>query len=233
MGIEKGTGIVLRARKSAESDLVVTWFSEAWGKRAAVVKRARRLESELGAVFEPLNLVEVIFYARSRVDLVSQGALLEGYRGLKQDLPRVSAALAVAHLLDRLLASHQPEERAYALLGEFLAVLEQGTVKPETAGLAAAVKLLALLGHRPTLTRCAGCGREDGPYVFLIGRGGLLCPSCQPGERHEISLGLARSLDLLLSLPLRRAGVLSLTEKESALAWTGIEEGIKHLATGP
>jgi len=214
----KGDGFVLRARPFAESDLILTLFTDAWGRRTAIAKRARRFDSPFGASFDLLNHVEVVFYPRARMDLVSQGTLLEGFGDLKRDLERVSAALAVARVLDRLLPLHQQERGAYVLFGRFLALLDAGTERLEAARLAATLKVLSLFGHRPHLQTCLSCGGTSGQFLFSGERGGVLCGRCAGGEDVPLSRGLALALDSLTRLPLERSGVVVLSPGEATLA---------------
>lgn len=232
MSLVRGNGFVLRIRDLAESDLIVTLFTDQWGKRTAIAKSARRLDSQLGGVFDLLNLVEVVFYPRSRLDLVSQGALLENFSHLKRDLDKVFAALSVGSLLDRLLSPHQQENGAYALFHCFLKLLE-ADLPSDRLRLAAVLKLLALLGHRPRLRACIQCGEKAGPFLFVSTCGGVLCERCASGEGTKIDCGLALSLDFLLRLPLERAGVVHLTAEEARLATEIVNDYVNHLALSP
>ena len=95
MALLQGEGFVLKIRDFAEADLLVTLFTNQWGKRNAIAKGAKRLNSRLGGVFDLLNYVEFVFYEKPRLDLVSQGALRHGYPELKSELDRVTVALRV------------------------------------------------------------------------------------------------------------------------------------------
>ncbi len=218
MSLQRGEGFVLRARPFAESDLILTLFTERWGKRALIAKGARRFDSRLGGVFDLLNQVEVVFYPRARMDLVSQGALLRGFPDLKRDLEAVSTALDVARILDSLLAPHQQERGNYVLFGELLTLLESKGVPCDRARLAATVKILSLCGHRPHLTTCVACGRTSGPFAFSYERGGILCAVCAAGGEVAMTRGLALAVDSLARLPLERAGIVAFSPGEAAQA---------------
>ncbi len=233
MGLLQGIGFVLRTRDYAESDLIVTLFTEGWGKRTAIAKRARRFDSRLGGVFDLLNRVEVVFYEKPRLDLASQGALLNGFPHLKSDLKSISAALAIGRTLDRLLPLHQREDHTYALFHRFLTLLEEGEVPTEQLSLATWMKTLSLLGHRPHLQACARCGESAGPFFFVPAQGGLLCSACSHGNGIAITRGLALSLHTLSSRPLERAGVIRLTTDEIELSHNLIVSYTDHLASGP
>jgi len=234
LGLLRADGFVLRIRDFAESDLIVTLFTEQWGKRTAIAKRARRLNSRLGGVFDLLNRVEVVFYPKSRLDLVSQGALLQGFPHLKGDLNVVAAALLVGRLLDRLLPFHQPEERVYSLFGRFLNLLEAGDHSVDRLRLSVTLKLLGFLGHRPRLAGCVRCGSESGPFLFASECGGVLCRACTRREEGiKISRGLALSLDAFLRLPLERVNVIHLCLEDIRVAVKVVDGYVDHLASGP
>ena len=232
MGLQRGEGFVLRARPFAESDLILTVFTEGWGKRSLIAKGARRFDSPLGGVFDLLNQVEVVFYPRARMDLASQGALLCGFSELKRDLEAVSSALVVARVLDSLLAPHQQERGAYLLFGRLLALLERKAVPHDRMRLAATLKILSLCGHRPHLTTCVACGRASGPFAFSCERGGVLCAVCAAGDEVAMSRGLALALDTLGRLPLDRAGVVAFSQAETAQAGEVLSSYVGRCASG-
>lgn len=213
MAIERGQAYVLRIRDFAESDVIVTLFTKDWGRRTAIAKRARRLNSRMGGVFDLLNLVEVVFYAKEQLDLISQGDLISGYPLLKNSLKSTLTALDSCKLLDQLVPLHQQEPAAYTIFAQLLALLEAGQQPPEQTGIAAQLKLLSVLGHRPQLTACVRCGRTLGPFRFMPARGGIVCDKCAK-EGLSISRGLGLSLNTLIDNPLERAGIVRLKDQD-------------------
>jgi DNA repair protein RecO (recombination protein O) len=233
VSLVRGTAIVLRIRDYSESDLIVTLFTETWGKRSMIAKGARGLRSRFGGVFDLLNQVEVVFYEKSRLDFVGQAALLEPHLTLKAHLESVTAALAVARLLERFLPLHQQEDRAYSLFSRFLALAEAGGLPADQLSLATTLKLLSILGHRPALRACGRCQRRDGPFTFVPAEGGLRCEACRPGSGIPVTLGLARSLDTLLNAPLDRVGRLRLSPEDAQSARTLLAAYADYLVAGP
>lgn len=217
MGIERGEGFVLRTNAFAEADIILTLFLRSYGKRTAIAKGARRINSRLGGVFDLLNKVEVVFYPHDRLDLVSQGTLISSYESLKRDLPAVNSALAVARSLDLLLPLHQREDELYHLFMRFLALVNQGNA--EQLRIAAELRALSLLGHRPHLRSCLHCGSENGPFLFVPARGGVLCHTCiKEGAGIPLASGLAHALDWLASHPIGRSQVIHLSPQETVRA---------------
>jgi len=218
VGIERGEAFVLRVRDFGESDLIVTLFTEDWGKRTAIAKGARRFKSRLGGVFDLLNRVEVVFYAKAQLDLISQGALISGYPHLKGSL----------ETLDRLLPPHQQEPAAYTILARLLALLEEGVPQGEQTAVAGMLKLFAVLGHRPHLTACVRCGSVHGPFRFVSARGGIVCTKCE-GKGIDISRGLALSLNALIDRPLSRAGIVRLAADDLSLTRKLVDAYLREL----
>jgi len=233
VGLVCGTGFILRTRDFAESDLIVTWFTDRWGKRRVIAKQARRLGSRLGGVFDLLNQVEVVFYEKPQLDLVSKGSLLAGFPRMKRDLTAVTAALNTGRLLDRLLPLHHREERVYILFSLFLDLLEEGQIPTEQLHLATALKLLAMLGHRPRLDGCTRCGTQSGGFFFVPAAGGVLCSTCSRSRGAPITRGLALALHAVSSRPLARAGVIRFSPEEMERACKVVDGYIDHLIRGP
>lgn len=232
MGIERGEAFVLRVRDFAESDLIVTLFTEEWGKRTAIAKGARRFKSRLGGVFDLLNRVEVVFYAKAQLDLISQGALISEYPCLKGSIDTALKALSVGKLLDRLLPVHQQERAPYTLFVQFLDLLEEGTPRVEQTSVAAMLKIVSVLGHRPQFTACVRCGSTHGPFRFVPARGGVVCTKCEGGG-IDISRGLALSLNALIDRPLSRAGIVRMTGEDLVLARRLVDSYLKELVGTP
>lgn len=228
MGIERGEGFVLRVRDFAESDMIVTLFTEEWGKRAGIAKGARRFKSRLGGVFDLLNRVEVVFYAKAQLDLISQGALVHEYPRTKGSIDVVMSALAVGKLLDRLLPLHQQEQAPYTIFSQSLDLLEDGTPRWEQTAVAAMLKIVSVLGHRPQFTSCVRCGSTRGPFRFVPERGGIVCTKCEQ-RGIDISKGLALSLNALIDRPLSRAGIVRMTKEDLVLSRQLIDSYVKEL----
>ncbi|MCD6495145.1 DNA repair protein RecO [Candidatus Bipolaricaulota bacterium] len=229
MGIERGEAFVLRVRDFAESDLIVTLFTTEWGKRTAIAKGARRFKSRLGGVFDLLNHVEVVFYAKAQLDLISQGALISGYPRLKGSIDTVLAALSVGKLLDRLLPAHQREQAPYMIFEQLLDLLEERVPQWEQTNLAAMLKIVSVLGHRPQFTACVHCGSTRGPFRFVPTRGGIVCTKCE-GEGINLSRGLALSLNALIDRPLPRAGIVRMKKEDLSLAHELVDLYLRELA---
>lgn len=231
MALRRADGVVLRTRLFAESDLIVEVFYDEAGRRAAIAKGARRPGSRLGGTFDALNRVEVVFYEKPQLDLVSQGALLAPYSRLKSDLTAVTWALSIASVLVRMLPLHQPEPQAFHAFRGLLEALDATPDRADPLCLATLLRLLTVLGHRPRFDVCVRCGKDRPPYTFSEELGGVVCRACS-GEQGELSAAAARSLDALQRLPLDRACVVKLRAEDAAAGRAVLERFADWLGRG-
>ncbi|HID08708.1 TPA: DNA repair protein RecO, partial [Candidatus Micrarchaeota archaeon] len=155
--LRRGWGIVLSAKDAQETDRLVAVLTEREGKVTILVKRARRIESPYGAVLEPTNRVELIYYVREGLYLLKEASLLRRFPRIRGELVRLEAALEGLHFAERLLPERVSEPQVLALTQTFLEELEKGA-PPDVLLLAYEIKVLSVLGHGPHLEGCVRCG---------------------------------------------------------------------------
>ncbi len=234
MALQRGEGIVLRVKPFRESDLIISLFTEQWGMRHQISKGARGARSRVGGALDLLNDVEVVFYEKTGLDLVSQVSIIDAHSALKSDYNKTMRALTAAKLTEGLLALNQPEHQVLQTVRGFLGTLDASGTCVDVLWLATMLKVISLLGHRPSLLRCVRCGETTSQLVFSPESGGVLCDRCRKGRGGiALSLGAARSLDRLLEQPLERAGVVRLKEADVQAATALVNEYAKRLARGP
>ena len=178
----KTEAIVLRGRKLGEADRILTLFSPAFGKMEAKAKGVRKTTSRLSGHLQPLNHC-MLQLARGHVsDVITGCETLASFRGLRDDLERLSRALYAAELTDRMTAEHVQSLPTYRLLLDTLARLESGP-DSDTALRFFEMRLLDQSGFRPELERCVGCGNALQPVdnFFAPVAGGAVCRDCVPG----------------------------------------------------
>jgi DNA repair protein RecO (recombination protein O) len=193
MASEKTQAIVLRVVEFSETSVVVTLFTEHFGKVGALAKGARRPKGpfESGAL-DLLALVRIVFLRKSSdaLDLLTEAKLQRRFRSAQRDLARLYAGYYVAELLSDLTDDGDPHPELFALADRTLLALDSGRPVAQTV-LHFEVVALRLLGHLPSLTECVGCGRPvetNGRVPFGLTAGGVLCPQCRPGQRQVASV---------------------------------------------
>jgi DNA repair protein RecO (recombination protein O) len=190
-GLYKDEGIVLKTIKLGEADRIVTIFTRHHGKVRAVAKGVRKTKSRFGARLEPYTQVDLMLYrGRKELDTITGADIISSFKTLKTGYVGLTAAAALAELVEKITPDRERAFSVYTLLLDALRSLEVGggsTVVP-----AFLVKLLSLSGYHPALTVCAGCGEAGGLGAISAEMGGAVCRSCWTEDENAFRLAPAR-----------------------------------------
>lgn len=199
----KAAGLVLRSLDYGESDRIVTFFTDGFGKVKAIAKGARRSRKRFANALEHFSLGRIVFSRRGREEL----ALLEAcdavhhFSDIRTDLERTLTASYLIELIDAFTLEGKKNEELFTLLRAFLEILDAGN---STEGMVRIfeLRLLRLLGYEPVLDRCAVCRTDPGEMKgiwFDPLEGGIRCGRCvqrgrelfpmMPGTVRILALG--------------------------------------------
>ena len=181
MAIVKTEGVVIKRHNLRDTSLIVTFFTRDLGRLKAVAKGARSKGSKFQSSLDLFVHGRLIAYVKQDRDLqlLSDFDLLRSFTKLQEDLRRFAHAGAAGELLETLVAGEDPDPELFDLLVEFLGVVE--TAPRDALGglfIAYQLKTCGLLGYRPEIERCVGCGKTTGPMKFSPQLGGLVCGAC-------------------------------------------------------
>jgi DNA repair protein RecO (recombination protein O) len=186
MTLLRDSGVVLRTYRLGEADNIVVLLTEAHGKVRAVAKGVRRTSSKFGGRLEPLSHVALLLWqGRSELAVVNQVELVDHFRAVREDLARVTGALAMAEVADQLAQEGHPDAGLYRMLVGALRAMAEVRNDPTMIAPAFFVKALAHEGSEPVLTACAACGGDPGDVdlvAFDMTEGGALCLRCRRGR---------------------------------------------------
>ncbi len=213
MGLYNAEGIVIRVRDFNEADKVAVLLTREEGKIQAVARGARRPRSRLAAGMQLFTHVKASLFSGRSLDTVSQVEIVESFRHLREDLVRMAYGTYACELMDELVKEKQRYEFTFLLLLTTLHLLDAPEMEPEPVLRAYELKLLSMLGFRPSLEECVGCGRTqvEGSHVrFAPGLGGVLCQTCpSEGEPvYRLSRGTVAVMKRLMDGDIRKAHVI-------------------------
>jgi DNA repair protein RecO (recombination protein O) len=180
--------LVLQSFPYSETSKVLRLFTREVGLRSVIAKGALRARSRFGGVLEPFTEGVAHFYMKEGRDLhtLSGFDLLRSRQALGRDLVAFAGASLVAELVLRF-ATEEPHEALYDAVEESLdAITAAEGRETERAALAAAWRVVALLGFAPQTEMCIACGRAlepDEPGRFDAEGGGTTCRDCRPAGR--------------------------------------------------
>ncbi len=219
-GLYKDEAVVLKTIKLGEADRILTLMTRSNGKVRAVAKGVRKTKSRWGGRLEPFTRVDLMLYrGRKDLDTITSADILTSFDAVKRDYARLTAAAALADIVDKITPDRERAFSTYALLVGGLQALADdkgGTVVP-----AFLVKLLSISGYHPELKFCAGCGDASSSRPGRLGGfspslGGVVCEDCYEEDQSALRMPPAR-IALLSRLLASEFGELASTEETEAV----------------
>ena len=206
---ERTHAIVLRTRAHGESDKIVTFLTQDWGKITGIAKGAKRSRRRFVNVLELFTHIQLRFRPSRSDELVFILGCerVRTFRRPSQDLQRFALASYMVELADVMVAGREAGQEIYALLLHSLAALEEPSPLPSLFLSAFELRLLVEVGYAPNMSACYVCGisistrTTGGPVLRFSPRlSGLLCPHCdtQGGATFRISPETLRLLQTWL-----------------------------------
>jgi DNA repair protein RecO (recombination protein O) len=180
MALYRDEGIVLRTHKLGESDRIISVYTRQRGKVRAVAKGVRKTKSRIGARVEPPTHVALQLYEGRELDTITQVETIDHFRTIREDLDRLTRAVAMLEAVDQLGLEGEPNPPLYQmLLGALraLAAHRGPLVVP-----AFFLKVLALEGFGATVEACVECGVEAPLVSFDLESGGTRCAEHRRGQ---------------------------------------------------
>jgi DNA repair protein RecO (recombination protein O) len=179
--------IVLRTRKLAEADRIITLLTRQHGVVRAVARGVRRTSSKFGSRLEPFTHVDLQLAVGRNLDTVTQAVTRDPFgAAISADYDRYTAASVMLETSEHLVAEErEPSVQQYLLLVGGLRAMTAGERRPGDVLDSFLLRSLAVAGYAPSFDACARCGLEGPHRAFNPAHGGMLCPGCRlPGSAH-------------------------------------------------
>lgn len=191
----KYKAIVLGKRDVGEADRLYVLYTQEKGKITILGKGVRKPNARLAGNLETLNFSEVfVSQGRGRGNIT--GVInLESFSALRASQQAMERVFEVFYLLEKLIEPEEQDEQIFALILEYLNMLNQNEDKGEifldliTQGFI--YKLLDFLGYRLEAKKCVICGVDLKLEKNFLSpnRGGIICQNCSGKEVDKIPLG--------------------------------------------
>ena len=201
------SAVILRSIEYGDFDLIVTFFTQAQGKVAALAKNARKSFKRFGGALELFSRVNIV-YAQGKkktgLPLLSESNLELYFSNIRMDIHKTALASLWAETIYSWAEEGHAQEDIFRLLIHSLENLDTGIIDRDTVNILFLLRFLALAGLSPSLDQCVVCCRplEDwgkGRICFDHARGGIVCPECGickvPGP--VLSVGAVKQLQWL------------------------------------
>ncbi|MFC2096625.1 DNA repair protein RecO [Bacteroidota bacterium] len=125
--LHKTRGIVLKHIKYSETSIIVTIYTESFGRQAYIINGVRSKKAKIKAnTFQPLFLLEMEVYHKSKRDLQRvkevQNAFI--FSSLPYDLKKSTLAIFIAEILYKTIQEHEPNHELFEYLFNSIQLLD-------------------------------------------------------------------------------------------------------------
>ncbi|MBN1891668.1 MAG: DNA repair protein RecO [Clostridiales bacterium] len=199
MASHKIRGLVLSAKPHKEQDRLIRILTSNEGVIFACTPGAGKIGSRHGISAQPGALSDFSLNCSKGFYYVSESELVEPFRGLYEDIERLTAAAHILEITSDVCVSADISSLVYPYVIRSLFALSE-KIKP--LGIAVSAfewKLMDLSGYSADLAPCAcGKSRNDSQFAFSFSKCRVFCirPAClrDAGEYKIISVGALEAL---------------------------------------
>lgn len=188
MPLVTARAVVLQSFAYSETSKILRVLTAEHGVQSLVAKGAQRPRSRFGGLLEPFTEGTSTFFTKEARDLHTLAGwdLLRNRQGLGRDLVAFAGASLLAELVLRFGTEDLDPRLFVEVTGAFDQLLDGGSAERERTVVAAAWRVVVLLGFAPQTESCVSCGRTlmpDENARFDPAGGGVTCVACRPGRR--------------------------------------------------
>lgn len=199
MPLVETESLIIKTYNLSEADKIVVLMTRTHGMVRGVAKGAKRLNSKFGGSLEPFSVVQITYFQKDAVELVSiqRIELIKSNFEVASNPEFLQKFTHLAELLISFSPPHDPNDALYRMVRACLETAASTATNLPAVGIYFKLWLLRLSGFLPDWSVCQNCGRElrETEEVGLNGMFELRCDDCSRRPAAKISAS-ARSIAL-------------------------------------
>ena len=213
MGLFRTQAIVLRSINLSETDKLVTFMTDHYGKVKCVAKGARKIKSRFTGSLESMSYIHLIYFGKENQNLYSlnHADIIQSFQSIRDDFHKLYTGIYFNELVETMVAEAHREEKIFRLLLDSLEALRDQS-NMESLCRMFEMRLLALSGYTPELNHCMVCRslRVNGWVGFNFTKKGIVCGGCtgKLSPHIKFTTGTLNYLKKLLTLDIKCSGRL-------------------------
>jgi len=172
-------GIILRQVKTVGGRRMLLLFSKKYGKISAGTSLNEKGKGKSALALRPFTYGRYELFKNRDSYNINSTEVIKSYYKIGENVEKYMCASYALEFTDKLIAEDIPAPELFALVIDFLSMIEVRQQKYETLVLAYQVKALGLCGTMPELSHCVICGDTTSIGGFSVKDGGILCERCR------------------------------------------------------
>lgn len=192
MSLIETESLVLKTYNLADADKIVVFLTHDHGVVRGVAKGAKRLKSKFGSGLEPFSIVQVTYFQKDAVELVSiqRADLVRSYFSAASDPEFLQKFSYLSDLLVTFSPPHDPNETLYRMARSCLETAAADTANLLAVGVYFELWMLRLAGYLPDWSKCDECGRvfDETEETSVRANFHLMCSACRRSSGREMEV---------------------------------------------
>ena len=118
MALHRTQAIVLKSINLSDSDRLVTFLTESFGKVKCVAKGARKIKNRFWGSLEPMSNIHLIYFGKENQHLyrLNQSDIIEYFQSIREDFGKLYKGVYFLELIDSMILEGYQDQRIYFLL---------------------------------------------------------------------------------------------------------------------
>ncbi len=177
-------GIILKKNDYRENDRLFIIYTDEFGKIEAIAKGVRKIKSKMAGHLDLFSEIDLMVAPGKTYYQIAGADQRKKFINIRKDLAKTVLGSFCLEAVDNFTKPGHPDYKIYALIGEFLNILNGSEEKKFLNNYALSkffiIKLMSILGWEPELYSCLKCKNKIVPEgnFFDAARGGLFCKKC-------------------------------------------------------
>lgn len=179
--IVKTEAVVLSKVNYGDTSLIISVYTEQFGKLSVIIKGGRNPKSKYGIIADTLNHIQLVLYKKDtrELQLLSSVDIISHFPRIKEDIEKTQYALAVVELIKRLTVDSEANKRLFKGLTKILSLIDSEKEHPGVLFGRFYIFFLSELGYAIQISKCGVCGGEIGKKSGgFSSETGFVCGDC-------------------------------------------------------
>lgn len=179
--IVKTEAVVLSKFNYGDTSLIISVYTESFGKISVIIKGGRNPKSRFGKIADTLNHVQLVIYKKDNreMQLLSNIDIISHHPRIKEDIEKTQYALSIMELIKRLTVDNEVNKKLFKGLVKILLLIDSGKEHPGVLFCRFYLFFLSELGYAVQISKCGLCdssiGRRSGGFSYDTG---FVCVKC-------------------------------------------------------
>ncbi|HZK34229.1 MAG TPA: DNA repair protein RecO [Bacillota bacterium] len=214
MSLVHTQGVVLRYTNIKDSDRMLSIFSPKYGKLSVLARGCRKPRSKFLSMSQPFSYGKVVLKPYRDIYILNQSETINAYFDLRKDIERLSLASYILKLTEDVVNPGEGNPELFTLLLKTLSFLSFSESNPLDIILIYELKLLDILGYRPSIEKCIICDQDRQESTYFSIRGGTVCSKCSSKSTgFDIDMTTLQAMGLILKMDISRIANLKLNSR--------------------